>query len=533
MKPAGPAVRRALARAREAGGFKAALETREPYDAADVMTSEVAAWQPGRDHPDREIGWGRDTITARARDLARNNGYAAGAVQREVDSVVGARFRPTARPDWRALGIDRETAAEIGDQMDAAWRSWADDPRLLCDASRTLDWGGLAGLAYRSYMLDGDAVGVLHWDEDSPGFRTRLRIVDPDLMENPNGIADRADLRGGIALDPHGAAVAYHFRSEHPYAMWPGSPWQWERVPRETEWGRPQVAHFFDKHRDGQTRGVSRLAAVADALKMEDKYARVELQSAVLGAILGVYVRSQLAPEEVSDLINDGKFLDLDDARRQLIGQNGLTFGGVRMPVLPPGDDISTVKAERPGSSFDAFEAAVLRRIAAGLGTSYEQLAVDWSKTNYSSARAALLEIWRGWTARRIAFAQRWCGPIRMAVMEEAIDLGMIRLPRNAPGFWEAPTAWLRAKWIGPGRGFVDPVKEVQAAAMKVSLGLSTMEDEAAELTGADYEDNLAQIGREIERMPEGVLHPSRERFAELIGGEPPSDREGRETADG
>ncbi|SDX90172.1 phage portal protein, lambda family [Albimonas donghaensis] len=526
MTRAGSHVRRTLADIRRGGGIRAALETSQPYDAADVMTSEVAAWSPGRDHPDRELGWARDTVTARARDLARNNGFAAGAVQREVDSVVGARFRPTSRPDWRALGIDRETAQAVGAQMDAAWRTWADDPLMRCDASRALDWGGLVALGYRTYFLEGDALAVLHWDEGATGFRTRLRVVDPDLLDNPQGMTDRIDMRRGVEIDEHGAALAYHFRRDHPSAMWGGQSWAFDRIERETEWGRPQIVHFFDKHRDGQSRGVSRLAPVSDALKMEDKYGRVELQAAVLSAILGVYVRSQLAPDEVSDLLSDGKFLALNDARRELIGANGLTFGGVRMPVLPPGDSIDTVKAERPGGSFEAFEAAVLRRIAAGLGTSYEQLAVDWSKTNYSSARAALVEIWRGWTARRVSFAQRWCAPIRLAVMEDAIDQGLVELPAGAPAFWEAPGAWLRAKWIGPGRGFVDPTKEAQAAAMRVSLGLSTMEDEAAELTGADYEDNLAQLSREIAEMPEGVLHPAQERFAELIGGEHASDRD-------
>jgi hypothetical protein len=49
-------------------------------------------------------------------------------------------------------------------------------------------------------------------------------------------------------------------------------------------------------------------------------------------------------------------------------------------------------------------------------------------------------------------------------------------------------------------------------------MGLSTLEDEAAELTGSDYADNMEQIGREIEGMPEGVLHPAQETFAKLLG---------------
>lgn len=502
-------------------GSKAALVGREAYDAADVMSQELGGWMPSREHPDSEMGQARDPVTARARDLVRNNGFAAGGIQRETDAVIGAQFRPAAKPDWRALGIDHAEATEIGEQMDAAWRIWADDPLHGADVSRTQDWGGLAALAYRTELVDGDAIAVLHWRDDSPGpFRTCVRIVDPDLLSNPQNAPDTPQLRGGIEFDRWGAPVAYHFRRQHELAMWGwGESQIWDRWERVLDWGRPQVVHCFERQRDGQTRGISRIAPVLDAMKMQDKHARVELQAAVLSAILGLFVSSPLSPDAVQDLISDGKFTDLDGARRSLIHEQGLTFGGVRLPVLPPGDSIESVTVARPAGQYAMFETAVLRRIATGMGMSYEQLAMDWSQVNYSSARAALVEIWRGFAARRREFASRFCQPIRMAVIEEAIDLGLVRLPKSAPGFLDAPGAWLRAKWIGPGRGFVDPVKEAQAAALRVALGLSTMEDEAAELSGADYSDNLSQIAREIDQMPEGVLHPAQEKFAVILGG--------------
>lgn len=511
---------------------QAGLETAAPYDAGDALVSAIASWRPMREHPDSEIGEARDVVTARARDLARNNGWAAGAVQKEVDAVVGAQFRPTAEPDWRALGIDRDTAKEVALQMDAAWRAWADDPRLLADATRAHSFGGMAGLAYRSYAVDGDALGVLHWEEGDRPFATQLRVLDADLLSNPNNVMDGPDMRGGVELDAQGASLAYHFRTEHEFALWSARrAWTWQRIERETSWGRPVVVHFFDKVRDGQTRGISRFAPILDALKMEDKFSRVELQAAVLSAILGVFVTSSMDPETVAEMLTESP-AEFDRYQMRRLGLHDAVkprFGNVRIPVLPPGDAITTVKAERPSANFNEFEGAVLRRIAAGWGISYEQLAADWSKVNYSSARAALIEIWRGLTARRIAFAQRWCQPVRLALLEEAVDRGMIRLPRGAPDFYDAIGPWCRAKWIGPGRGYVDPVKEAQAAALRVSLGLSTMEDEAAELSGADYADNLAQIEREIEEMPEGVLHPAQERFTELLGASPdgPTDRRG------
>ena len=511
----------------------AGLAGRSAYDAADIMSQELAAWMPHREHPDSEIGAARDTVTARSRDLVRNNGFAAAGVQRETDAVIGAHFRPSARPDWRALGIDQSQAIEIGEQMDAAWRSWADDPMHRADVTRTQGWGGLVGLAYRSALVDGDAIAALHWREDGgSGFRTCLRIVDADLLSNPGMRPDAPDLRGGVELDAWGAPVAYHFRRQHELAMWGwGESMVWDRWERDQFWGRPQVVHYFERHRDGQTRGISRLAPVLDALKMQDKHSRVELQAAVLSAILGLFITSSMDSQTVQDLISDGSYTELDEARRMLANEKNLTFGGVRIPVLPPGDDINSVSVQRPANQYQMFETAVLRRIATGIGMSYEQLAMDWSQVNYSSARAALVEIWRGFTARRLEFSARFCQPIRMAVMEEAIDLGLVRLPSGAPGLYDAPAAWLKAKWIGPGRGFVDPVKEAQASAIRVGLGLSTMEDEAAELSGADYGENLAQIGREIQQMPPGVLHPAQEKFATLMGVEGPN-MEGRRNDD-
>ncbi|MDT7953495.1 MAG: phage portal protein [Acetobacteraceae bacterium] len=54
----------------------------------------------------------------------------------------------------------------------------------------------------------------------------------------------------------------------------------------------------------------------------------------------------------------------------------------------------------------------MLRHIASALGTSAEQLSQDWSKTNYSSARAALLESWKTLIRRRMDFATGVATPV-------------------------------------------------------------------------------------------------------------------------
>lgn len=487
-------------------------------DASDAMVM----FHPPIRSADGEALPDRDRIVARARDLVRNNGWAAGGIAKEVDAVVGSRFRPLMKPDWMALGLDAVWAAEFKAQVEARWRSYAEDPRKLCDLTRAQTCGQMFALAYRNYLIEGDALGIVGWRPERP-TATVLRVVDPDLLSTPEGRADEDRLRSGVELDRHGAARRYHFRQVHrasPYASAAG--YRWKSLPREQNWGRPVVLHFFDKFRDGQTRGVSRMAPIIEKLKMEDHYGRVELQAAVINAVLAAFIKSPMGPEAMDDMFGEGDgsaFLNMtSDRAKYYDAGDGVRLGNARLTQLYPGDEIGMVPTARPAAQFADFESAVLRNIASGLGISYEQIAADWSKTNYSSARAALVEIWRGWTSRRVAFAQGFCQPFFMAWLEEEVDVGRIRLPRRAPSFRENWAAYARAKWIGPGKGFVDPVKEAQAAAMRVALGLSTLEEEAAELTGSDWIENIEQVKREMEALPPGTLHPMGESFAKLIG---------------
>ena len=92
-------------------------------------------------------------------------------------------------------------------------------------------------------------------------------------------------------------------------------------------------------------------------------------------------------------------------------------------------------KPSHPNSVFEAFERASLRNIASAMGMTYEQPSMDWGQVNYSSARAALLEVWRGFAARKEHFAQAFMAPIYAAWLEEAIDRGIITLPKGRAGF--------------------------------------------------------------------------------------------------
>ena len=201
-----------------------------PYVAGDSSIDTMQGFQPSSMAPDSEIGPARNRITARARDLVRNNGWAAGAVAKEVDSIIGGNFRPFCKPDWRALGLDAEWAKQFKDIVEARWRTYADDPRKLADITRSQTVSQMFGTAYRTYLIEGDALGVVNWRKRLQ-TKTTLRLIDPDLLANPDNGSDSQHQRGGIDLTRDGAAAAYHFRQGHQNAQWSGMQGlTWKRI---------------------------------------------------------------------------------------------------------------------------------------------------------------------------------------------------------------------------------------------------------------------------------------------------------------
>lgn len=105
--------------------------------------------------------------------------------------------------------------------------------------------------------------------------------------------------------------------------------------------------------------------------------------------------------------------------------------------------------------------------------------------------------------SRKKSVADRTAAAMYVAWLEEAFNAGEITsMPRNAPNYYERlnKDAYCKATWIGASRGQVDEMKETQAAVLRMSAGLSTLEKECAKL-GEDYREILEQRLREKKMM--------------------------------
>jgi len=474
-----------------------------PYSGASWIRKQLSNWLPIRAAADAEILSDMGTLVARSRDLDRNTGIAAGAFQTVLDNVIGAALRLSCWPDYRGLGKTPEWAESWGRSVESLWKSWADTTAI--DVAGKLTFTGLTTLVYRSVLQNGEALALPLWIDrpQTSQFKTCLQLVDPDRLSNPGNMTPTLCLRGGVEMDNYGRPLAYHIRkiSTWPAMFFPaigGIAGEWVTIPAETDWGRKRVLHIYSPDRVDQTRGKPLLTPVIEQFRMLDSYQRAELQSAIVNALVAGIIETPLDPTTLSEMVGG-------DANAYLAAKNEYRVqleGGTFIPLYP-GDKMVPFAPDRPAPQFAAFSEFVLRQIGISMGLPYEQLMKDYSKTNYSSARAALLESWRYFTTRRSWLTTYWAQQVYELWFEEAVHAGLI----DAPDFdnRSVRALYTRAKWIGPGRGWIDPVKEAEAAQVRLATGISTLEAECAE-QGLDYNDVIDQRAIEKQRLQEAGL---------------------------
>lgn len=472
------------------------------YQAASTTDRTLSRWYPAAGSADTDILPELDILRPRSRDLIRNHGIAKGAVETTLDSVVGSGLRLSASPNYRILGKSKEWARDWAKNVESLWNSWADS--IECDVEGELTFSGLTRLMFSSSFDSGESLALPYWlPKRKQKYRTFLGVIEADRLSNPGNQPDSTYLRGGIELTKNGRRKAYHILKNHPgdsMCLDGISADEWQRVPARTSWGRQRVIHLYDKKRPGQKRGVPILSSVIPQFRMMGHYQKTELQAAIVNAMIAAFIETPLESESLLELFGG------DLARRNANRQNVPLRGGAIIP-LQPGEKLSTFAPNRPAGSYAPFIDAIVSQIAPGLNMSPELLLKDFRRSNYSSARAMLVEVWRHFFVRRAWLKDFWCQPVYALWLEDAISLGEI----EAPDFYEPgkKQAYCRASWIGPGRGWIDPVKEAQAARLRIEgeNPLSTLKAECAE-QGLDWEEVMEQRAFEREKARQAGLAP-------------------------
>ena len=499
-----------------------------PFEAADRLDSSIALWSSPLKSIDAEVLPEKPIIDGRARDMMRNDAYVQGGGTLHKDNIVGSHYLLNSRPSSKILfgAQDDVWEQEFQEEVEEKWDLYSDSSDAWIDATRTNNFTQMVRLGVGIRLMAGEFLATVEWiKDDGAPFNTAIQFVDLDRLTTDPLSKNDGDVREGIRFNRRGAPQSYQIRTEHPSDFGPlfgrnnfRMP-EWKEIQRKKPWGRLQVIHLFETIRPDQSRGVTEMAAALKAMKMSHTWRDINIQHAVTQALYAAAITSDLPSEQVFASLGGGQ-LTSDKAQEMVTAyaegylssvasyagsSRGLQIDGVRIPHLYPGTKLELMSPGKNGLQPE-FESSLLRYIAASLGVSYEQLSRDYTKTNYSSARAAMTETWKFMQSQKKMFADRFATICYRLWLEEAINKGEITsFPKNRAALLYTNGALnlkfdaiSKCDWIGASRGQIDEYKETQAAVLRITNGLSTAEDELARL-GKDWRKVYRQLKREMQ----------------------------------
>ncbi|MBE0470503.1 MAG: phage portal protein [Methyloprofundus sp.] len=449
---------------------------------ASKRKKSLLGWISKGADADADIIENLETLRERSRDLFMGTPIATGALKTIRTNVVGSGLKLNPTIDYEYLGITEQVADQWEKDVEREWNLWAGTQD--CDAARLLTFGQMQSLALLSSMINGDVFAVLPVVQRKGSiYDLRVSLVEGDRVCDPKPKPKDKDILAGVEVGDWGEPIAYHIAKYHPGTadMKKSIKNTWSRIPAFGEiTGRRNVLHLIqDLERPGQRRAAPLLSPVIETLKQLGRYTDAELMAAVVSGMFTVFVKSNTPDTPLGESVPFHEQVDSDDPDSYELG-NGAIVG------LGEGEDVTIANPGRANTAFDGFVTSICRQVGAALELPYELLIKHFT-ASYSASRAALLEAWKMFRMRRTWLTQTFCQPIYEEWLSEAVAKGRI----DAPGFFEdeaVRAAWCRAEWYGPTQGQLDPLKEANAARVRVEEEFSTREREAAELTGMSWE---------------------------------------------
>lgn len=409
-----------------------------------------------------QIHAGAGTVAARAAAYVANNPHGARAVSVLESNICGTGIKPQSRHE-------NETTRAM---LHRRFQAWSDK----ADAGGQTGFYGLQASAVRDMVTLGEALFI--WDNDPQTGAPQLRRLHPEQLDRSKTaqLKNGHTIYMGVEFSAQNRIVAYHIRPRAPGDSLAGISLSVTRIPAS------DIIHIFKPLAPGQVRGLSWFAPVLLAAKELDQLTDALLVRAKTAALFAGMIYD-----------NEGSAGGFEGEQTNETLLAGLEPGALK--ILPPGKNIEFSK---PPSSGDApsFMTAILHQLAAGVGPTFEQLTGDYSRINYSSARAALLEFRKFAEAiQQNVIKHQLCQP----VWERFILWMVLRGQISATAFQRSREEFHSVKWIPPGWQQVDPLKGAQAAIAEMKAGIRSRAEVVNE-HGNDIEALDAEIAADQAR---------------------------------
>jgi len=420
----------------------------------------------------------------------RQSSLFSGLLDRALDNIFGANFDFI--PSTGDSELNKKAKDYIHRQME----------RDRCDAAGVMDFAQMGKTTLRAVWNDGDCLMA----KQSDGT---LMAFEADQIETPKKKHLDDDLRivMGVELNRKNKPVAYHIQNRGvrgDFAATAGAIGGQQRVRADS------VLFPAYRKRFGQTRGLPFLAAILGTFDRTNNYLDYEQFAAEQNSMLGWKItRSPSDDSFAGETDNDDYETAGGDSTYEKVQkmERGMIFD------LLAGEDVNMLGAVRPGENFEPYIVTCCRIIGVGVGMPLELLTLDFSKTNYSSARASLGE------ARRMFRVWQKFGQTTVCVpwYSWQITRGI------ATGELPARNELYRVRCQWPAWEYIEPVKEAKGNEISISTRTKSISQciregggDPDEVFDEIEEDNKKLAERNISLPADKVL--STEKQVESIG---------------
>jgi lambda family phage portal protein len=450
-----------------------------------------------------------DLLTRRIRWLIDNTYMVKRAVELLVQLVVGEGIGVyfAGLPDLAggdpaagARQLLTDPLFQFGDESDWQWERWAED---YADVSRRRSLWEMQAQSARDLFGAGNSLWlkVVRGAPDGvcPTSWQLLEAEQLDDSQDRPAMPGQNRIEHGIEYNAYGEPLAYWLFDAHPHdAMaWP-SRLRSNRVPAN------RVVHLALTTRSSQDFGISFANILMQPSRDEDWLVGHELTSAALAAGLTILVRegenddgSVPFDTEDSTLGDPAAYGENEADGVPLLTEVGLTAGTVARVKAESNEDVKIIESNRPNKDVEPFVRFLLNRASMASNLSYHRYTGNPTGASFASLRAMINDD-REMSLPLTNSLGRHVGR-RIRKSHDGTQAALGRYRTVTPAEYSASLGrYQDFDVVGPPIRLLNPVEDLQAAAMAIRTGQSTLRRECA-LRGLNYRAVLRQLAIEGE----------------------------------
>jgi len=412
----------------------------------------------------------RDTLRSRARWLHENNGIVSG-----IDHSIKVNSFGNGMVFQSKSGLKN-----IDQQIEKQFSKWIKAEN--CDITRRQPFYEMHATIPGQRMMDGEVlINKVHTNDKRHPLK--LQILEADRFSasytmqkqlSENNFVD------GIELDSYGAPSKYVIKNG---------------LISDVKVSASDVIHYYKRdNRTSQYRGVSEYKQIIIDLRNLAGYQSTTIQSLRSRSGIGYAIETENMAGRLGQLGRDEETND-----------PVYDINGVMVHYLNKGEKIHMFDPTISGSEYGEFINSCVRMIAVGRKVSYELAFRDYTKTNFSSARAALIQDHKTFSYEQFHFVTHVLNPLYESWLDANVLAGNIK-GLSTSSYFKNKEKFCQARWIAPAREWVDPLKDIKAFIEEYKLGTATLEDFAAS-KGKDLAEVIKQREAEEEMLKNaGIL---------------------------